>query len=425
MLTLIQADAIDGLRTLPDESVQCCVTSPPYWGLRDYGTDGQIGMEKTPQEYIARLVEVFREVWRVLKKNGTLWLNIGDSYAGSGRGLYADGESHGTEGAKQRTNAGSVGTVSSKGDYGLKPKDLVGIPWRVAFALQNDGWWLRSDIIWSKPNPMPESVTDRPTRAHEYLFLLTKSARYYYDADAIRLPAKNSTQQYQFNDCADCCRHVVSSVPIIARLSQNIESQVRPLIANGNTKTNGPMKAVRRATDKQRGHSRRHAGFNDRWGMMTKEQQMSAGANIRTVWTIAPQPYPDAHFATFPEQLVTPCVRAGSSTYGQCSRCGAPWIRVTEKNDPDYEHQLEGMKPKTTTEWKPTCDCVKGGDSFPPQPPPAEPCIILDPFCGSGTTGAVALREGRRFIGIDNNAEYLEMARKRIKTYVAQTTLPL
>ena len=199
-----QGNALERLREMPDESVHCVVTSPPYWGLRDYGVHGAYGLEPTLNEYIERMVEVFREVRRVLRKDGTLWLNLGDAYAGSGKGMNADG-TH-SVGAKQETNIGSLtAPVKSKrmprgeGRWGggdsyvleFKPKDLCGIPWRVAFALQADGWWLRSDIVWHKPNPMPESVTDRPTRAHEYVFLLTKSARYYYDADAIREPAKD------------------------------------------------------------------------------------------------------------------------------------------------------------------------------------------------------------------------------------------
>ena len=177
---IYQGDFFEVLRTLPDESIHCCVTSPPYWGLRDYGVDGQLGLESTPDEYVAKMVEVFREVKRVLRKDGTLWLNLGDSYAGSMKGIGADGIAYG--GPKQRTNSGSIGIMEKPlkvKEIGLKPKDLVGIPWRVAFALQADGWYLRSDIIWAKGNPMPESVTDRPTKAHEYIFLLSKSRRYF------------------------------------------------------------------------------------------------------------------------------------------------------------------------------------------------------------------------------------------------------
>lgn len=174
-LTLIHGDALSSLRQLPDESVQCCVTSPPYWGLRDYGHESQIGLEKTPEEYVERLVEIFHEMKRALRGDGTLWLNLGDSYAG-GHGMGGKG------------NTGALGSIDKRGRSGVKPKDLIGIPWMVAFALRADGWYLRSDIIWAKPNPMPESVKDRPTKSHEYIFLLSKSERYYYDTEAIKEP---------------------------------------------------------------------------------------------------------------------------------------------------------------------------------------------------------------------------------------------
>jgi DNA modification methylase len=190
-ITILQGDVVEQLRTLPDCSVQCVCTSPPYWGLRDYGVEGQIGLEKTPEGYTQKMVDVFREVRRVLRDDGTLWLNLGDSYA-SGKGTcYNPGggeESLGQERKAEGCHPLDRGNKSTLSESGLKPKDLVGIPWRVAFALQSDGWYLRSDIIWSKPNPMPESVTDRPTKAHEYVFLLSKKAKYYYDADAVREP---------------------------------------------------------------------------------------------------------------------------------------------------------------------------------------------------------------------------------------------
>lgn len=326
-------DALDQLKTLPDASVQTCITSPPYFGLRDYGADGQIGLEPTPAEYVAKLVAVFREVKRVLRDDGTLWLNLGDSYAGSW-------------GAQSRPNGNDVGstiqggsmlharqiaahpkgqthTGSLKNTPGLKPKDLMGIPWRVAFALQDDGWFLRSDIIWAKPNPMPESVTDRPTRSHEYVFLLSKSARYYYDASAIREPA----------------------------VAVNEHDITGPgYAAPGQTAQKGNRKS-----DKRRGHSRRHAGFNDRWDGMTKAEQQSMGRNKRDVWTVATHPYPEAHFATFPEELIEPMILAG-----------AP----------------------------------EGG-------------TILDPFAGSGTTLAVANRLGRHAIGIELNPDYLPLIEQR------------
>lgn len=334
MIQILQGDCRDVLKTLPDESVQCVVTSPPYWGLRDYGVDNQIGLEKTPQEYVATMVQVFREVRRVLKQDGTCWLNLGDSYARQA----GDDSTKSTDSGMKTGRTGKSELLFKDGNNvppaGLKPKDLVGIPWRVAFALQDDGWWLRSDIIWSKPNPMPESVTDRPTRAHEYIFLLTKSPKYFYDADAIREPASEAT---------------------IARLNQDIDSQDGSERANGGEKTNGAMKAVIRLTDKQRGHSRRHSGFNDRWDKMTVDEQRALGANKRSVWTVAPANYKDAHFATFPPALISPCILAGS----------------------------------------------RAGDT------------VLDPFGGSGTTGQVALGCGRKAILIELNPEYHKMIEKR------------
>ena len=295
---ILNGDCIEMMRTLPDQSVNCCVTSPPYYGLRDYGHDGQIGLEETPEAFVQKMVEVFSEVKRVLRDDGTLWLNLGDSYSGSGKGPAGNlGATHNERHLEHKHSA----IVPE----GLKPKDLIGIPWRIAFAMQADGWYLRQDIIWHKPNPMPESVTDRCTKAHEYIFLLSKSARYYYDAEAIKEPSANSS---------------------IARLSQsNLESQVGSARVPG--KTNGNMKAV--------------------GGEMR---------NPRSVWTVNTQPYKGAHFATFPSNLIRPCILAG---------------------------------------------CPKGG-------------IVLDPFGGSGTTAAVAMEEGRGAILCELNPEYIPLINKRL-----------
>ncbi|MDA8346964.1 MAG: site-specific DNA-methyltransferase [Thermaerobacter sp.] len=271
------------LATLPDESVHCVVTSPPYWGLRDYGIPGQIGLERTPEEYVAALVEVFREVRRVLRKDGTLWLNLGDSYAGSwgaqsrpnGNDLKSTLQGASMLSARQieAHPKGQTHTGSLKNTPGLKPKDLVGIPWRVAFALQQDGWWLRSDIVWAKPNPMPESVTDRPTRSHEYLFLLTRNERYFYDAEAIAEPCAVGDAGSYFD--------------------------------RGKTGHHDNQGADKR--DKQRLLGKRtYEGFNDRWGAKPTQTR-----NKRDVWTIATEPFPGAHFAVMPTALVEPCVLAG------------------------------------------------------------------------------------------------------------------
>jgi len=384
-LTIHQGDALTVLRSMPAESVHCCITSPPYWGLRDYGADGQIGLEDTPEAYVARLVEVFREVRRVLREDGTCWLNLGDSYAGSGRGLMGDGTPSDRGNAKQGTNRGTTVGQFGKPDWdNLKPKDLVGIPWLVAFALRADGWWLRSDIIWSKPNPMPESVTDRPTKAHEYLFLLAKSERYYYDADAVREP------------------HQAASVE------------------RDKAGWTAAFKGRHTMPGEKRPHSTDHNGFLN-----------PAGRNRRTVWTIATQPYTAAHFAVFPPALVEPCIKAGTSEKGCCPKCGAPWVRVTERVATGWDGSRYGERvvaasggaktggtqrstlgsnngkltgKQATTGWQPTCTCD--------QPP--TPCTVLDPFMGSGTTLLVAQRLGRSGVGIELNAEYCEIAKKRL-----------
>jgi DNA modification methylase len=350
---LLVGDVRERLAELPDDSVQCCVTSPPYWGLRDYGHAGQIGLEATPAAFVEEMVAVFHQVRRVLADDGVLWLNLGDCYA-TGAGKVGDHPGGGDQGArwkgdaagghrgsrggspKQPHTGAAVGPLTQPNRLplpGLKPKDLVGIPWRVAFALQADGWYLRSDVIWSKPNPMPESIKDRPTKAHEYVFLLSKSERYFYDADAIRQPYAESTLR-EFQD--------------------GYEGQAtKPYDGTG---AQNASDVKRRIVDKQRGHGRRHAGFNDRWDAMPKDEQQMHGSNARSVWTIATQPYPEAHFATFPEALPEKCIKAGS--------------RI--------------------------------GDT------------VLDPFTGSGTTGAVAVRLGRHFIGCELNPTYADLARQRI-----------
>lgn len=369
-------DCLHVMRSWPDAFVQTVVTSPPYWGLRDYGVAGQLGLEASPEDFVKKMVEVFREVRRVLRDDGSLWLNLGDSYAGSGKGLYADGNSY-TDGEKQKTNAGSIGvrmgtkdgdaghTHGVKPPLGLKSKDLCGIPWRFAFALQADGWYLRSDIIWSKPNPMPESVTDRPTRAHEYLFLLTKSGRYFYDVDAIKEPAifgvPNSPQSIKspygqgYSRRADYCessgrkdggRHLSGGFP------KNLPD------GQGN---------IRKARDLQRGHGRHHAGFDDRWDKMSRDEQCSGMRNKRSVWTVATAPFSEAHFATFPPDLIKPCILAGSAGGG----------------------------------------------------------IVLDPFMGAGTTALVAAQYNRQFLGIELNPEYVAIAEKRIAAERAQIKMAI
>lgn len=286
---ILHGDCRVVLPTLPDASVQCCVTSPPYYGLRNYGVAGQIGLESTPHEYVAEMVAVFREVRRVLRDDGCLWLNVGDSYAGGGAktlGRNDAGRDIGGGGNKEGSgNPGRQGMTRL--DYGAKPKDLLGIPWLLAFALRADGWYLRSDIIWHKPNPMPESVRDRPTSAHEHVFLLTKRGAYFYDADAIRQPLADASY---------------------SRLAQDIEGQIGSARANGGAKTNGTMKAVKFGGNKgqgEHGSAARRASGND-WEPKTET------ANARNVWTIATQPYTGAHFATMPPELAERCIKAGT-----------------------------------------------------------------------------------------------------------------
>lgn len=316
------------LDTLPERSVQCVVTSPPYWGQRDYGVDGMIGLEADVETWVAVMVDVFRKVWRVLRDDGTLWINLGDKYAGSGGagGDYRPG------GLKDGVQGGPVASpvrhkfheTSDAGRRerkllemdGLKAKDLMGLPWRAAFALQANGWYLRRDIIWHKPNPMPESATDRPATAHEYVFLLTKKPRYFYDAAGVRedgptytRKAGGYTRDHQIN-------------------------------ANGSKPFQGK------------------GGFAD-------SDVTTVGRSLRSVWTISTQSFSGPHYATFPEKLVEPCIKAGS----------AP------------------------------------GD------------LVLDPFSGAGTTGLVAARFGRRYIGIELNPEYAEMSRKRIADSIGATSV--
>jgi DNA modification methylase len=358
---VIVGDARGQLMTLPERSVHTCVTSPPYWGLRDYGHNAQIGLEDSLDAYIEKLLEVFRRVHRVLRDDGTLWLNLGDAYAsggGAGKHGYTDGRANRSERRRSLTPPG------------CKPKDMLGIPWRVAFALQADGWTLRSDIIWAKPNPMPESVTDRPTKSHEHIFLLTKGPKYFYDADAIR---ETSTER-----------------------------------ASGN-KTRRTLEDVGRARD-------------DNLASSVPYEPDGTGRNARDVWWMSTQPYPEAHFATYPMDLPVRCVMAGTSDKGVCPECGAPWERVVEKTK-ESRSRPNALTKRTGEDgtgnvcpndvagvsvrhlgWKPSCGCEC-------EPAPA---TVLDPFMGSGTTGAAAAVLGRSSIGVELNPEYAKLAEERI-----------
>ena len=399
---IICAGAREALAAMPAGSVHACITSPPYWGLRDYGLGPDaIGLEPTPELYVEHIVQVMREVRRVLRDDGTLWLNLGDSYAGG----------HVQQADKRWQHGGSdVDVGRALGGNGLKPKDLCGMPWRVAFALQADGWWLRSDIVWSKPNPMPESVTDRPTRSHEYLFLLAKSARYYYDADAIREPMAESS---------------------IARISQPTFDQQTggpKDYGNGTNPNRSARKALENFAASHKGsHFDRGKTAEHQLGRASSEprQDNPAGRNKRSVWEIATQPYAKAHFATFPEKLVEPCILAGTSEWGCCPECGAPWERVVERES-GYEGgrrhdslEKRGLSQGTgwkdgsqlaeagafrhTTGWRSTCKHGAG----------PVPGTVLDIFAGSGTVGLVAERLGRHSVLIDASEDYCRMARER------------
>lgn len=333
---IICGDNVTVLRGLPEACVDTCVTSPPYYGLRDYGVAGQIGLESTPEQYVARLVEVFREVRRVLKDDGTLWLNLGDSYAASSGTLgrndsqrLRDGVGNGHGGGRAENMTGRQGTHKRMME-GLKSKDLIGIPWLVAFALRADGWYLRSDIIWNKPNPMPESVTDRPTKSHEYIFLLSKNERYYYDAAAIAEPKAYST---------------VSD----ARGNGNGHRRERDYPGaqtNGGTNLGGPEGSR---------NKRSVWTIDEEEFVQFLKWKAEQPKNKMDVWDVSTKPYKEAHFATFPPDLIKPCILAGSRPGG----------------------------------------------------------VVLDPFFGSGTTGFVAREFGRHFIGIELNPEYVRLAERR------------
>jgi DNA modification methylase len=336
---ILVGDTIAMMNTLPESSVHCCVTSPPYWGLRDYGVDGQIGLEETPDAFIGKMVEVFRAVRRVLREDGTLWLNLGDAYAG-----------------------------------GPKPKDLGMMPWRVALALQADGWWLRSVIVWAKKSPMPESVTDRPTSSWEPIFLMAKSDRYFYDAEAVKEEAINGGLPTKYHG-GDGDRAVAMG----RKPSGNERPDATPTIPTSR--------------------------------------------NQRNVWHLGPEPYSEAHFAVFPSEIPRRAIKAGTSEKGCCPSCGAPYRRKTERTQvlrerPNALTKRDGTNGTgnhcantvagvdvRTTGWTPTCGCAAGAPV---------PCVVLDPFLGSGTTVAVARELGRHGVGCELNPEYAELARRRI-----------
>ena len=387
---ILVGDARVTLRELPESSVHCVVTSPPYWGLRSYqGDAGMIGLEPTFDEHLTNLVAVFREVRRVLRPDGTLWLNYGDAYATSG------------------TRQGGRGSLENPGQLiryqatppGFKSKDLMMMPARVALALQADGWYLRSEIIWHKPNPMPESVTDRPTSAHEKIYLLSKQPRYFYDAAAVRTALAGSTVD-RFG-CAGSPN---------GRTGQYEDGHRPRTVFSGNLSKNP---------------DRQDADFAKR-RRDTGPDFFPGTANLRNVWQVPTYSFKGAHFATFPPKLIEPCIKAGTSERGCCSECGAPWVRVAssvdtgvrnggggsrrahEEGDTAYADggTLSRVQTVKTTGWRPSCSCEAG------KPVPA---VVLDPFAGAGTVGLVADNLGRDSVLIEISAEYAEAAEKRIR----------
>ena len=321
-------DCLVGLKNLPDNSIDCCVTSPPYYGLRDYGNDKQIGLEETPELYVQKLVDIFREVKRVLKKEGTLWLNLGDTYYNF-RG-YSD---YSTKQTISSNDAHVINSACGKRNSrlnGLKGKDLIGIPWMVAFALRADGWYLRQDIIWSKRNCMPESVTDRCTKAHEYIFLLAKSQKYYYDYEAI----------------------LEEATGFDGRKDTRFKGLVK-YKDSGQTFAERGHERWRYKNLQDKGQSNHTMHENRALGLMDEDSPIR---NKRSVWDVTTKPYSEAHFATYPQELILPCILAG---------------------------------------------CPENG-------------VVLDPFMGAGTTGLVAIKNNRNYIGFELNPEYIKIAEKRI-----------
>jgi DNA modification methylase len=406
-------DCRDILPTLQADSVHCCVTSPPYFGLRDYGCDGQIGLEPTPAEFVAEMVAVFREVRRVLRDDGVCWLNLGDSYCGYKGDQY--GIAKGNLTARTPVATGGRFETGTPQTSGVKNKDLIGIPWMVAFALRADGWYLRQDIIWHKPNPMPESVTDRCTKSHEYMFLLTKSDRYFFDNQAIQESSITNDDRRPYG----------------SQGAWDMDGRDESKRPKGKPRTAG-NKSHKYVDEYESSESEEH---RTKAGLMKVADVPWEKRNKRSVWTVTTKPYGGAHFAVFPPDLIEPCILAGTSESGCCSKCGTPWRRQIEK---DRKATRPGNKTKvgrasddegspyeshsgmivgnrdpqrhcTTTKtigWEAGCECEAGTQV---------PCVVLDPFTGSGTTAAVAKKNGCHFVGCELNPEYLKLAADRFK----------
>ena len=434
MSDLVRVDVLCGdslrrLEELPDDSIHCVVTSPPYWGLRDYESEGAIGLEPTWDDHLGRLMRVFEQVKRVLRPDGTLWLNYGDAYVGPSKGGGGEG--------LQRTNNGTRINYALKMD-GLTTKSLMMMPSRVAIALQEQGWILRSEIIWHKPNPMPESVTDRPTNAHEKIFLFSKSLKYFYDATAVRTSRTDDSLSRDFRQLGGRRVHVE-------------EDKIR----------------------RKRYPNRRISGvrYREFYDSLSDEDKALYGANLRNVWSIPVSGFPEAHFATFPASLIEPCIKAGTSEKGVCVDCGTPWRRITSRavvfesgsgkagNEPEGKHKgttqaTSGeydvrMGPKVslkTVGWQPTCSCYDEEYKKFPKPKKmrkklqrmawwqgwwkrarsrpgldswsVKPATVLDPFAGAGTVGVLAPKIGRDAMLIEINPKYVGIMERRIRKEV-------
>ena len=346
-------NCLDGLKLLEDNSIDCCVTSPPYWGLRDYGNDAQIGMEEIPDKFVQSLVDVFTEVKRVLKPEGTLWLNLGDTYSAH-KDCKSVSDSLRVGTGSEDANVIEKGKSHSRNSkmlksVGLKNKDLIGIPWMVAFALRSSGWYLRQDIIWSKPNPMPESVRDRCTKSHEYIFLMSKSQKYYYDQEAIKTEIKDDSVKRMLRGVSDNHKNINGAPGQTPHSMNKARENVKKIRPNGISRDrlldyDSKEKQLRPKTVRG-GYSSEH-----------ELPEPNGMANKKSVWTVTTKPFSDAHFATFPEELIVDCIKAG---------------------------------------------CPEGG-------------IVLDPFMGAGTTAMVARKLNRNYIGFELNPEYIKIAEKRL-----------
>lgn len=415
MTAVLLGDVRETLKQIPDDSIQCCVTSPPYFNLRDYNVAGQIGLEASPEAYVAEMVAVFREVRRVLHPSGVAFVNLGDSYAGGG---YSNHKINGADWFERadldKRSDRQQKLKKAAASEGIKPKDLLMIPARVALALQADGWWIRSQIAWTKNNPMPESTKDRPTSSWESIFMLTKSNRYFWDYEGSKEPAVGQNA------------HDLTGGKYAPPGQSPHSGSRKPRKGSGN----GFKRDARLSYQDENGAR----GDDTPW-----EYDGSGTRNMRNVWQINTKPCKEAHFATFPIELPTRCIKAATSEAGRCPTCSSPWKRIVEKGEPDLAHMaacgadasggyegqavkdyaaggaqnasdvkrriLEGMRKKTTVGWAPTCKC-------PPHVP--VPCICLDPFGGAGTTAMAANALGQDAVLCELNPAYIDITKKRL-----------